>query len=406
MYKVDILFEDPEVSEFLRHQRALDIVNTALDPGAVIFSVPSRLFPHHTDAYKLVISQLGPVVCDCFNPVSLRGNRSLNDLVFYTKFREPAAREKALNTGLLIDNVQYRAIPYKDKTVSNDFQRVNMSLRQWDEVDDLVTKLTSSMENYGRVLQIKRLLNRGFFKGEVSVLLDRRTSDQDQYQELQRMLYLEAYDVFVPANFPGAPKICYYCRESGHVRKDCPALQKLQCYRCGKPGHTQRRCRSDIASPKSSSASPTTASQSSTFKEDLDQYAALASQRDSQSPTEDLKTNSVTPGLPIDSQADEAPYSGDNMGDDIISIKSDDMVTDLLNDTPNDFHPTFDEKMEGDNADATTHKQLPTSRGASLSKFAPGYVNPAMDLDKLTPTEAESFLTSQHSEHSARKGHE
>ncbi|KAI9309769.1 hypothetical protein BX666DRAFT_1814903, partial [Dichotomocladium elegans] len=62
LYTVETIFEDPEVAEYLRSQRIQSIVQTALMPGAVIFSLPSRLFEHQSEAFKLVIDQIGPVV--------------------------------------------------------------------------------------------------------------------------------------------------------------------------------------------------------------------------------------------------------------------------------------------------------------------------------------------------------
>ncbi|KAI7876048.1 hypothetical protein K492DRAFT_182083 [Lichtheimia hyalospora FSU 10163] len=57
------------------------------------------------------------------------------------------------------------------------------------------------------------------------------------------MLYLEAWDVFAPASYKGAAPICYYCRQSGHIRNACPELMKRVCFGCGNKGHTRRFCR-------------------------------------------------------------------------------------------------------------------------------------------------------------------
>lgn len=247
--QVDIVFEDPEITAYLRTQRALSIVQTALQPGSVIFSLPYSAFNKHTDAYQMVVSQLGPVVGNSFVPISVRGfsARGASDLVFSTVFCDPANTSKAINTGMVINGVNYKATPYKDKTIANDYLRVYLTLnRHEDQLQDMVEKLKSSMSLYGKVLQIKRLLRDNFFEGEVSVVLNRKSEDGVDFKPLQRMLFLEEWDVLVPARYTGADKVCYFCRKSGHIRQDCPVLKEISCRRCHQKGHTQRRCTTDL----------------------------------------------------------------------------------------------------------------------------------------------------------------
>lgn len=354
-YQVDIMFEDPEISEYLRHQRALSIVKTAIQPGAVIFSLPRKEFTHQSVAYRMIIDQIGPVVGNYFNPLSLRGKRSLNDLVFYTKFRDDQATQVALSKGLLVNDIQYKAIPYKDKTSSNDHVRVNLTLDIVDEEEVLLSKLKSSMANYGKVLQIKRLLNHGFFEGEISVLIDRSLSSTAQYQELQRMLYLESWDVFAPASFKGAQPICYYCRAAGHVKKDCPELKKINCFKCGGNGHTQRRCR--ISLPIESAHSPEPA----TFEEDLEAYSQLRSE----SP-EGVSSPTTIPDAPTDLPTDSQ------------------IVRELLDNSDDDS----DLEVIVAESDKPSSTQSPTKdnagpNGSLNSKFAPVDVRTSMDIDSI-----------------------
>lgn len=372
-YEVRILFEDPEISDFLRQQRALSIVNTALQPGAVIFSLPSRLFKHQSDAYKLIVDDIGPVVGNYFNPLSLRGNRNRGDLVFYTKFRQEADTQFAITNGLLIDGIQYKGIPYKDKTMANDFTRVNFTLPLCDEERDLVQKLKSSLSNYGQVLQIKQLLNRGFFEGEVSVLLDRRPTTQGngEYQELQRMLYLDAWDVFAPASYKGAKPICYYCRAAGHVKKDCAILQQLVCFRCKKSGHTQRRCRADFSETELPPDSPA-GTQDTSFEEDLEAYTTLSQQHKKL----DAKEKTVV-------QNDDKAFDNDQMESDLPSDTQEDSVA-IQSDDDMDF-------VDADYPTAVASSQNPTKSltplldalqgGSSASRYAPPAANQGMAVD-------------------------
>ncbi|CEP11038.1 hypothetical protein [Parasitella parasitica] len=68
---------------------------------------------------------------------------------------------------------------------------------------------------------------------------------QGKWQEakpLSRMLYLSKFDCFVPATYKGAPPICHFCHQSGHIRSGCPQLTKRRCFGCDRPGHIVRFC--------------------------------------------------------------------------------------------------------------------------------------------------------------------
>jgi hypothetical protein len=76
------------------------------------------------------------------------------------------------------------------------------------------------------------------------VILDRgkESSDAWEFADLARMIHLEEEDVFVPATYQDAPKVCIHCRLAGHERKSCPDLASVQCFRCKKKGHIHRHC--------------------------------------------------------------------------------------------------------------------------------------------------------------------
>lgn len=272
---VEIVFEDPEITDYLRTQRALSIVQTALQPGSVLFTFPAAIFNKHTEAYKLVVDQLGPVIGNSFIPISVRGfsPKGSSDLIFSTVFCNTSHATQAISQGIVVDGVTYKATPYKDRTVANDYLRVYLNLnRQEDNVDSLVDKLKSSMSLYGKVLQIKRLLRDGFFEGEVSIVLNRRSTNEVDYKPLQRMLFLEEWDVLVPARYTGADKVCYFCRKSGHIKQDCPVLKEITCRRCGIQGHTQRRCNTVLVEDGDEDV-PT---KGTTFEDDYDAYMQLS----------------------------------------------------------------------------------------------------------------------------------
>lgn len=84
--------------------------------------------------------------------------------------------------------------------------------------------------------------------------------------------------MFAPASFKGAQPICYYCRQAGHVKKDCPALTALTCFRCHESGHTKKNCRysrnrnieiNDTYKPETTTRT--------TYEADLNEYIKLRS---------------------------------------------------------------------------------------------------------------------------------
>ena len=98
------------------------------------------------------------------------------------------------------------------------------------------------------------------------------------------MLYLEEWDCFAPASFKGAQPMCYYCRKSGHVKKDCEALQALTCFQCGNKGHIRRNCRASEFYNQPSR-------KETSFEEDLDQYTQKRDEVFEASTKDDPSTN-------------------------------------------------------------------------------------------------------------------
>lgn len=264
-----VLFETPAIAAYNRSKQVTSIIQTALSCKSVVFEFPSTTFNTRIEAYKLILDQIGPVVGNGFNPISLRGSRASGKLIISTEFRDTLHTAKAIQQGVTVENIQFKATPFKDTaSSSSELIRVNLTLNVYHEVDIMTKKLINSFRHYGKVVQIKQLLHHNIFEGEISVLLDRSLTDIDTpaFQDLTRMLYLEDWDDFVPASFKGAQPVCYYCRKSGHIKTDCPTLTKMKCFICNQTGHTRRRCKASVPVIVEG-----TSTQSS-FEDELDEY--------------------------------------------------------------------------------------------------------------------------------------
>lgn len=242
----EILYEHPDFQDQQLARKAATIVRQALTPDSVLFSFPPSTFAHRTEAYDAISKEIGPLAD--VRPLSLYSTNARGDLLIEAKFQSPEDTTKAIQSGIIVDDVLYKASP-SVQGVEKPLVRVQLNLLRMATGEELKDGLLSSLRYYGKVYQIRRLLCNGYFEGQLTITLDpshgyKDAKGQNQYsQPLQRMLYLEKWDVFAPASFKGAQPICYYCRQAGHIRSDCPDLAKRRCFGCGETGHTKRFCK-------------------------------------------------------------------------------------------------------------------------------------------------------------------
>lgn len=65
--------------------------------------------------------------------------------MFSTVFCNPEVTTEAIHSGLVIDGVNYKAIPYKDKTIANDYIRIYLNLNRQESNVDVLAKKTQSL---------------------------------------------------------------------------------------------------------------------------------------------------------------------------------------------------------------------------------------------------------------------
>ncbi|CDH60002.1 predicted protein [Lichtheimia corymbifera JMRC:FSU:9682] len=99
----DTLFELPEFTQQQLARKAANIIRQALTPNTVLFSIPVTALPHHTEAYKLLADQIGPMAS-----VRLLSNydvRTSKDFLIAAKFKQTEHTKAAMESGVTIDDI-------------------------------------------------------------------------------------------------------------------------------------------------------------------------------------------------------------------------------------------------------------------------------------------------------------
>ncbi|KAK4510019.1 uncharacterized protein ATC70_006188 [Mucor velutinosus] len=196
------LYEHDDLKAEVLTRKAAVILQQALTPGSVLFAFPNKTFDHPS------------------------------------------------RQGITYQNIVFKATAAKDNSEGR-LTHAQMTIVRMTDMETFVEDLQKSLKFYGKVYQIKKYTIDGFFEGHISFLIDTtvnyRNAEGKEYdiQPLSRMMYLSAWDVYVPATYRGAPPVCHFCRQSGHIRDACPVLAKRQCFKCRKLGHTARFCREE-----------------------------------------------------------------------------------------------------------------------------------------------------------------
>jgi hypothetical protein len=246
----EILFEDENLKNELLVRKATAIIQQALTPGSVLFQFPSKLFGDRVDAYQVIEKQISANVD--FLPLSCLASSTSGELLIEAKFVSADHAKLALETGVTVGDVVYKAVSSKcGSSVGQGLTHVQFTLLSNVSRDPkFLVYMLDSLQFYGKVYQLKKFSRKGYFEGKMSVLLDTSVGYENGEGEvvdaepLSRQLYLSAWDTYAPASFKNVPPICHFCRLSGHLRVDCPQLAKRRCFGCHQLGHTARFCKS------------------------------------------------------------------------------------------------------------------------------------------------------------------
>lgn len=243
VYTIETIYENEQLKEQLRITRAEELIQSSLQDNSVLFEVPKGEFTSLTNLYRLIQTQIGPIIRVV--PISQFGNLKGNILVEVT-FEKDEDANVAIAEGIIVNEMNFKATPahINNSSCPPKMTRIFLNYVPGVTHDELVPGLVSSLSIYGKVYEIKKRLHGGFFEGQISALLDLNDDEEtNKHVPLQRMLYLHTWDRYVPAEYKGAEAICYQCRKTGHIKKDCPVIKNMTCRRCSEKGHTARYCK-------------------------------------------------------------------------------------------------------------------------------------------------------------------
>ncbi|KAI8070032.1 hypothetical protein BC940DRAFT_352574 [Gongronella butleri] len=388
----ELLFQVDNLEEKMQVHRAERILQYALNPNTVLLEVPLRPFKDIVAIYDLIRNKLG----NFFGvTVVQRDYKCLDSVLLNVAFKDPESTRKAIENGLDIDGLTIKATPGKpgsDKPLA--LTRVHLSRLPIHVSDEeLKEGLYDAMSPYGTVMDIRKVTRMGHFEGHGSVLLDlseeEDTADQEPRVPLSRMIYLPHWDSMAFASYKGAEKICYYCRQEGHLKRDCKERKAIKCYKCQQEGHIAKWCPNMVTVKRIHTRQSeeeiypeAKKSHIDADQEELPKAAEAEPATDTQTVEEPIQAETAASVTPSATQQHQRPTKnteedGMNM-DEASSVSTEEM------EIADDAHK---DKLE--------MQELPSMGGTKASKHAPYAVSTSMKVDsaeemtdpmEMTPT--------------------
>jgi hypothetical protein len=171
-----------------------------------------------------------------------------------------AHRKISTEQGITFNDYELKAVSTECLKTRLTFVKLrNMPLFPSEEA--IVRVLSHSMATFGKVRNVsifKKPLGYGkyhCYNGEGYVPLDTTANAEHQYTELKPFIYIPEWQTTIQAKWDNAPPSCTYCKQSGHLIRDCQvklnsAMGIRTCYLCQQAGHTSRECPRNNGDPE------------------------------------------------------------------------------------------------------------------------------------------------------------
>lgn len=203
----------------------------------VHFVFQSHPIPSEISIAK-AIRDIGP-----FNGINIMTVPRATTKVYETRFVNESDRATALDKGIVINKVTIPGLhPRQKKHTEN---QIKINIRNVDAVaspEEIVETLKKNLSHFGDVelVGIYQDNRFGCFIGEAIAIID---TSMDNYLSLVRTLQIPEWGGrLLTLSWKGAPVVCNFCKQEGHLKRSCPRIAELECTKCFGKGHSPSFC--------------------------------------------------------------------------------------------------------------------------------------------------------------------
>ncbi|CEP09063.1 hypothetical protein, partial, partial [Parasitella parasitica] len=141
-----IIYEDDDLQAQLMTNRAMAIIQQSLSADSVLFSFQKGLFSDRFDAYKEIQRQISSDVE--FRPLSLYDDRADGSLLIEAKFSDIDHAYQAIQDGVSIQGVVYKALSTKERAKLGELMHVQFTLLRMVDQTTFIHDLMESLSYY------------------------------------------------------------------------------------------------------------------------------------------------------------------------------------------------------------------------------------------------------------------
>ena len=171
-----------------------------------------------------------------------RGRRTHLEVTFNDK---DTLKQYATNGIEILNRTYFGYIPMDTRKSFLSIRCRNVPLGKKEEISEA---LLDAFESVGKVTSIKPLIIDGTpYTTDQWIIVFETTDDYDLENRIPRFTHV--WDNKVTTEWKSAPKVCYFCEEEGHIRKDCQQFQESVAARSRL--HSQKSNISSVKEPDS-----------------------------------------------------------------------------------------------------------------------------------------------------------